>query len=235
MKNQIKKINISGSLMKKIIIGTVIGVMIIASCMMTYQHKKISQLEEQVYLKQQVEDRNRTTDYTKTLLNAKTIQEEFNSQQSYSILKDSAIRQTHEYSFEDDGVLGIKKRAVIKGVANLMYSCDVDLSQSEITVENKTIVVKIEKPYLNEKSVHMENNTLIIQEDEYSLLCSKKDCSKVMNYYMESFVSEGIENLHEYYSSDKQQDNLNKIAIQQVKSLIETLNITDTTVVVKIK
>ena len=75
MKNQIKKINISGSLMKKIIIGTVIGVMIIASCMMTYQHKKISQLEEQVYLKQQVEDR--ATDYTVSILNSKTIEEKF--------------------------------------------------------------------------------------------------------------------------------------------------------------
>lgn len=235
MKNQIKKINISGSLMKKIIIGTVIGVMIIASCMMTYQHKKISQLEEQVYLKQQVEDR--ATDYTVSILNSKTIEEKFNEVQMYPVLKNSTIRQTHTYEYDEEAFLGLHKKAVLSGAGNLVYDVDICLSSATIdcNVETNTITILLDEPTLDLESVHLEQDSLVIKENDYNFLCGTKDGEKVMSHYRESFVDKGKDNLEEYYSNENSKNRLRQQAIREVKSLVQTLNLKDCNVIVKMK
>ena len=61
--------------MKKIIIGSMIGLIIIASCIFVNQERKINELEYSLQVKQQQDERHSDTTYT--VLNAKKIQEKF--------------------------------------------------------------------------------------------------------------------------------------------------------------
>ncbi len=219
---------------KKIITGTTIGLLIIASCLFTYQHKKINELEHNLEIKQQIDERQSAKSYS--VLNTKTIEEEFNKLGSYPILKNSKISMTHNYEYQEDAWLGLKRKATLKGTGNLVYSYDVSLKSADIKldVEHNTITISIDEPYLDEDSVHLEQDSLIIDSD-YNWLCRTEEGEKTTQYFVDDFVEDGINNLTEYYKSENNRKKLENNAITQVRELVETLNLYDCTVIVKIK
>lgn len=221
--------------MKKILIASTLGLMLIVGSLIVHQQRTINNLQADLQLKQQKDERHSDTTYT--ILNAKKIEEKFNEVGSYSVLKNSKISQTHTYNFEEDSILGLKKKATLKGSANLVYDYDILLSSANIQcdVENNSITVLIDEPYLDEQSVHMELDSLIITEDKHNILCGNEEGRKVEGFFRDSFVEVGIENISEHYSTENNKKKLNQQAISQVKKLVETLNLTNVNVIVKIK
>ena len=219
---------------KKIIIGTTVGLLIITSCLFTYQHKKINELKHNLEIKQQIGERQSAKSYS--VLNTKTIEEKFNELGSYSVLKDSKISMTHNYEYSEDAWLGLKRKATLKGTGNLVYDYDISLNSAEIKldVENNTITILIDSPYLDEESVHLEQDSLIMDSD-YNWLCRTEEGEKVTKYFIDDFVEDGINNLTEYYKTENNKKKLENNAISQVRELVETLNLYDCTVIVKIK
>ena len=219
---------------KKLIIGTTVGLLIIASCLFTYQSKKINQLEHDLQVKVQSDERQSAHSYS--ILNVKTIEEKFNELGTYSVLKNSKVSMTHTYEYSEDAWLGLKRKAVLKGTGNLVYDYDVLLNSADIQsdVENNTITILLDAPYLDEESVHIEKDSLILDSD-YNWLCGSEEGDKVRGYFSDNFIEDGIASLNEHYSTENNRNKLNQNAISQVKKLVETLNLHDCTVVVKIK
>ena len=219
----------------KVILGTSLGLILIMASMLLYNNNKIKQLEDDLYLKQQVEERE--NDYSISLLNKKTIQENFNKMKSYSILKNSKVSQTTTYQYEEEAWLGFKKRATLKGTANLVFDYDVSLSDATIEILNngKTLKVTISEPFLDEESVHMDKDSLIIHEDNYNILCGEYEGQQTMKYFTDTFVNNGIDNIKELYNTADKRKEINRIAIGEIRALIETFNINDCTIIVEMK
>lgn len=225
----------NGDFAIKVILGTSLGLILIMASMLLYNNNKIKQLEDDLYLKQQVEERE--NDYSISLLNKKTIQENFNKTKSYSILKNSKVSQTTTYQYEEEAWLGFKKRATLKGTANLVFNYDVSLSDATIEILNngKTLKVIISEPFLDEESVHMDKDSLIIHEDNYNILCGEYEGQQTMKYFNDTFVNNGIDNIKELYNNVSKRQEINKIAIGEIRALIETFNINDCTIIVEIR
>ena len=225
----------NGDFAIKVILGTSLGLILIMASMLLYNNNKIKQLEDDLYLKQQVEERE--NDYSISLLNKKTIQENFNKTKSYSILKNSKVSQTTTYQYEEEAWLGLKKRATLKGTANLVFNYDVSLSDATIEILNngKTLKVIISEPFLDEESVHMDKDSLIIHEDNYNILCGEYEGQQTMKYFNDTFVNNGIDNIKELYNNVSKRQEINKIAIGEIRALIETFNINDCTIIVEIR
>ena len=143
---------------------------------------------------------------------------------------------THTYKYSEDAWLGLKRKAVLKGTGNLVYDYDILLNSADIQsdVENNTITILLDAPYLDEESVHIEKDSLILDSD-YNWLCGSEEGDKVRGYFSDNFIEEGIASLNEHYNTENNRNKLNQNAISQVKKLVETLNLHDCTVVVKIK
>ncbi len=216
----------------KLIVSTVLGTFIILSSFVMFkQNTKIDDLKDQLYLKNQYEQR--ATDYYSSSLNLKTIRTEFNDLQRYTILR-GKISQSHTYEYSADSILGMKKEMILKGKGDIQYDIDVDLSKAIITVEGKTVTVSIRQPYLNEDSVCIAKDTLIMKEVKGNFISNKYDGAQAQKFFMESFVEGGIENIKELYSVESEQKYLKEIAEAEVKNLINTFNLNDITVIVKI-
>lgn len=219
---------------KKLIIGTVAGLLIIASCLFTYQSKKINELQHNLEVKVQTDERQSAKSYS--VLNVKTIEENFNELGTYSVIKNGKISMAHTYDFQEDAWLGLKRKATLKGTGNLVYDCDVLLSSADIQtdVERNTITILLDEPYLDENSVHIEKDSLILDSD-YNWLCGSEEGDKIRGYFNDDFVEDGITNLNEHYKTENNRKKLNQNAISQVKRLVETFNLYNCTVIVKIK
>ena len=210
----------------KLLIGTTIGALIIASAMMFHhQNNKIGQLQDELYLKQQNEQR--ASDYYESILNMKTIENKFNSLHEYPVLKDSTIEMEHTYDYTADGRMGIKKHVEIAGYGKLQYSAVVNLSTAIITSNNngKDITIQIEAPYIDMPSVKLQQNSLIIKDRDYSFFCNRNDSAQAQKLYMDSFVDGGINRLTELYGRKDKQNELDRIAISEVHSLVRALNL----------
>ena len=221
--------------MFKVIVGTVIGVLILVGALiMNYQSNQINQLKTDLYLKEQVQER--ATDRTISIVNVKTIEEKFNELKSYSILKNSKVTMNHTYFFEEDSFLGLKKKATLRGNANLVYNYDITLSDATIIQDEKgNITVEIGRPVLDVESVHYEKDTLIWEQNDYNILCGEEEGQKVTKFFLESFVDEGIKKIQEMYKDEDMQEQLNRKAILETQDLIRTLNLNDCNVQVKIR
>ena len=230
-----RKLRRNNDFMKKIIITTTIGLLVILSALVMYgQNKKIDSLQHDLYLKKQVEDR--ATDTTVSIINVKTIQEKMNELKTYSVLKNSKVSMTHTYIYEEDAFLGLKKRATLKGTANLVYNYDISFADATVTQdENGTITVEIGEPTLDIESVHYEKDTLIWEQNDYNLLCGENEGQKVTKFFLESFVEEGISKIQSMYNDGDMKTQLKRIAILEVQELIEGLDLNDCTVQVKIR
>ena len=210
----------------KWIAGTLAGLMIItAGLMMKYKTNKIEQLEDQLYLKQQNEQM--ATDYYESVLNEKTIQSKFNTLQEYPVLKDCTINMNHTYEYNSEGFLGFDKQIVLSGHGQLQYSAVVKLNTAIITTSNngKNVLVQIEAPYVDMNSIKLVQNSLVMDEGDYSLFANKKDGAQAQKLYMDSFVDSGMNNVIDLYSTKAKQTYLEKAAISEVHALISTLNL----------
>ena len=210
----------------KWIAGTLAGLMIItAGLMMKYKTNKIEQLEDQLYVKQQNEQM--ATDYYESTLNEKTIQSKFNTLVEYPILKDCTINMDHAYEYNSEGFLGMDKQIVLSGHGQLQYSAYVKLSNAIITTSNngKNILVQVESPYVDMNSIKLVQNTLVMEEGEYSFFANKKDGAQAQKLFMDSFVDSGMKNIIDLYSTKDKQTYLEKAAISEIHALISTLNI----------
>ena len=210
----------------KWIAGTLIGLMVITSAlMMKYKTNKIEKLEDQLYIKQQNEQM--ATDYYESVLNEKTIQSKFNTLQEYPVLKDCTINMNHTYEYNSEGFLGFDKQIVLSGHGQLQYSAVVKLNTAIITTSNngKNVLVQIEAPYVDMNSIKLVQNSLVMDEGDYSLFANKKDGAQAQKLYMDSFVDSGINNVIDLYSTKAKQTYLEKAAISEVHALISTLNL----------
>lgn len=221
----------------KIIMYSTLGLLIIATALggvAKYQSNKISDLEEQLYLKKQSEQR--ASDFYESTVNVKTIQSKFNTLQEYSIQKDNVISKDHTYYYSSDGNLGVKKHAKLVGHGMMRYDINVKLSSAIITSMNngKTIKIQIEKPYVDEENIGMVNNSLVMNKMEYNFWANKKDTANAQKLFIESFEDAGKDDIIELYNTKDKQAYIEKVAKSEIEALIKTLSIKNATVIVEI-
>jgi hypothetical protein len=210
----------------KMLLTTTLGAFIILSSMiLSAQHSKINQLEDQLYLKQQNEQR--ACDHYESILNEKTIQSKFNTLQEYQVLKGSTVEMNHKYEYTSDGMFGIKKRIELNGHGKLQYDGCVRLSTAVVTCSNngRNILVQIEAPYIDLDSVKLVPNTLVMQGSNYSFFSNKEDGAQAQKLFIDSFVDSGTKNIEELYNLKSKQAYLEKAAVSEVHALIRTLNL----------
>ena len=210
----------------KMLISTTLGALIILSSMfMVNQNRKIDKLEEELYLKQQSEQR--ASDHYESILNIKTIENKFNALHEYDVLKDCTIDMDHTYSYTAEGRMGIKKHVEMTGHGKLQYSVVVNLSSAIITSNNngKDITIQIEAPYVDQPSIKLMQNSLIIQNTDYSFFANRTDGAQAQKLYIDSFVDSGIKKISDLYSTKDKQNFIDRVAISEVHSLVRALNL----------
>ena len=108
----------------------------------------------------------------------------------------------HTYDYTTEGRMGIKKHVEIVGHGKLQYSAVVNLSSAIITSNNngKDITIQIEAPYIDINSIKLRQNSLVIQDRDYSFFCNRTDSAQAQKLYMDSFVDSGVKKLSELYS-----------------------------------
>ena len=209
-----------------LILGTGFGILILVSgFLFRYQDNKIEELKDQLYLKQQNEQR--ACDYYESTLNVKTIQSEFNTLKEYPVQKGCKINMDHKYNYTTDGVLGLKHKIVLGGYGQLQYDINVKFNTAIITsTDGKNIKIQIEKPYVDEESIKLVENTMVMKEQECNIWSNKADGIQAQKLYMDSFVDSGRKNILDLYSTKEKQNYINKVAISEVHALVRTLNLT---------
>ena len=222
----------------KVIAGTGAGLLIASLGLggwSVHQSHKIDNLKDELYLKQQSEQR--ASDYYESVLNVKTIQSKFNTMQEYAVQKNNVINKQHTYYYKSDGVLGVKKEAKLVGRGQMRYDVVVNLRNAEIISMNdgKTIKVKINKPYIDESNIGMVNNSLIMDSVEYNFWANKQDTAEAQKLFIESFEDSGKKDILALYATKEKHAYINNIAKTEVKALIQNLNLNgNVTVIVEI-
>ena len=222
----------------KVIAGTGAGLLIASLGLggwSVHQSHKIDNLKDELYLKQQSEQR--ASDYYESVLNVKTIQSKFNTMQEYAVQKNNAVNKQHTYYYKSDGVLGVKKEAKLVGRGQMRYDVVVNLRNAEVTSMNdgKTIKVKINKPYIDESNIGMVNNSLIMDSVEYNFWANKQDTAEAQKLFIESFEDSGKKDILALYATKEKHAYINNIAKAEVKALIQNLNLNgNVTVIVEI-
>lgn len=200
-----------------------------------HQSHKIDDLQDQLYLKQQSEQR--ASDYYESMLNVKTIQSKFNTMQEYAVQKNNVVSKNHTYYYTTHGSWGIKKEAKLVGRGQMRYDIVVNLRNAEVTPMNdgKTIKVKINKPYIDESNIGMVNNSLIMDSVEYNFWANKKDTAEAQKLFIESFEDSGRKDILALYETREKHAYINKIAKAEIQALIQNLNLNgNATVIVEI-
>ena len=222
----------------KVIAGTGAGLLIASLGLggwSVHQSHKIDNLKDELYLKQQSEQR--ASDYYESVLNVKTIQSKFNTMQEYAVQKNNVINKQHTYYYKTDGVLGVKKEAKLVGRGQMRYDVVVNLRNAEVTSMNdgKTIKVKINKPYIDESNIGMVNNSLIMDSVEYNFWANKQDTAEAQKLFIESFEDSGKKDILALYATKEKHAYINNIAKAEVKALIQNLNLNgNVTVIIEI-
>jgi hypothetical protein len=210
----------------RILLATTFGVLILlGALMMKVQEGKIDTLKDELYLKQQNEQR--ATDYYESTLNIKTIQQEFNTLQEYAVLKNNVVNMNHRYYYTADGMLGLDHKIMLEGRGQIQYDVVVNYSSAIVSTTNngRGIKIQLQKPYLDENSIKLKENTLIMENTNYNFWSNKKDGTQAQKFFIDSFVDSGRNKLLDYYRTQEKQNYINKVAIAQTQTLIRTLNI----------
>lgn len=213
---------------RTIILSTTTGLLILALALggfASYQSNKINDLKDQLYLKQQNEQR--TSDHYESIINVKTIQAKFNTLQEYAVQKNNIINKNHTYYYTANGIIGLDKKATLVGHGMMRYDIVVNLRDAIITQTDggKTIKVEIEKPYVDETNVSMVNNSLVMDREEYNFWANKNDSSVAQKLFMESFEDSGRKDIVDLYKTKEKQNYINKVAISEIQALIQTLHL----------
>lgn len=221
--------------LRRIILFTTTGLLILAMALggiIGHQNNKINDLKDQLYLKQQNEQR--TCDHYESVINVKTIQSKFNTLQEYAVQKNNLINKNHTYYYTADGIIGLDKKATLSGHGIMRYDVVVNLRNAIITQENggKTIKIEIEKPYVDETNVSIMNNSIVMDKEEYNFWANKTDSAQAQKLFMESFEDSGRKDIIDLYRTKDKQTYINKIAIAEVQALIQTLHLNGNVAVV---
>ncbi len=229
MKNDIRTMAVAGTGAGLIIASIGLGGWSI------HQSHKIGDLQDELYLKQQSEQR--ATDFYESTLNVKTIQSKFNTMQEYAVQKNNVVSKNHTYYYTTYGSFGIKKEAKLVGRGQMRYDIVVNLRNAEVTPMNdgKTIKVKINKPYIDESNIGMVNNSLIMDSVEYNFWANKQDTAEAQKLFIESFEDSGKKDILALYETKEKHAYINKIAKAEIQALIQNLNLSgNATVIVEI-
>ena len=218
----------------KLIIGSTFGVLILlGGLVFKCQENKIDSLKDELYLKKQNEQR--ATDYYESVVNIKTIQTEFNTLKEYPVQKNCKVNMNHRYIYSTDGALGIKKEIILKGRGQVQYNINIRFDTAVISsVDGKNIKVQIQKPYVDEESIKLVENTLIMDQQDFSFWSSRQDSTQAQKLYMDSFVDSARDNVLDLYKDRERQAYINKVAIAETQALIRTLNLNNCNVYVEI-
>lgn len=201
-----------------IIIGSLLGISILFTSMFV-QHKKIKQLEKDLYI--QTEQTEQRYNYTETEIDTSSIKEKFNQEKKYELLS-GTVNIKHSYNYERDSILGMKSKCKLTGTANLYYQYVINLSSYKILqCTNDNIKISIDKPYLNEESCHRENNSFYRIDDECSsnILSNKDDMEKITRGWEDTFDTKGIKYIKDYYKDDYLMNKANEIIIELLREL----------------
>ena len=201
-----------------IIIGSLLGISILFTSMFV-QHKKIKQLEKDLYI--QTEQTEQRYNYTETEIDISSIKEKFNQEKKYELFS-GTINIKHSYNYERDSILGMKSRCKLTGTANFYYQYVINLSSYKILqCTNDNIKISIDKPYLNEESCHRENNSFYRIDDECSnnILSNKNDMEKITRGWEDTFDTKGIKYIKDYYEDDYLMNKANNIVIELLREL----------------
>lgn len=218
----------------KIILAGTAGTLVISSAVIfNVQEKKIDSLKQELYLKQQNEQR--ATDFYESTLNIRTIQSEFNTMKEYSVQKNCRVNMNHKYHYSSDGMLGLKHEIMLAGNGQLKYDINVRFDTAIISSsDGKNIKIQIDKPYVDEDSIKLVENTLVMKEQDYNIWSNKYDGSQAQKFFMDSFVESGRNNILDLYKTREKQNYINKVAIAEVQALVRTFNLNNCNVVVEI-
>ena len=222
----------------KVIAGTGAGLLIASLGLggwSVHQSHKIDNLKDELYLKQQNEQR--ASDHYESILNVKTIQSKFNTMQEYAVQKNNVVNKQHTYYYNSDGKLGIKKQAKLVGRGQMRYDIVVNLRNAEVIPSDngKTIKIKIDKPYVDETNIGMVNNSLIMDSVDYNFWANKQDTAEAQKLFMESFEDSGKKDILALYATKEKHAYINNIAKAEIKALIQNLNLNgNVTVIVEI-
>ena len=201
-----------------IIIGSLLGISILFTSMFV-QHKKIKQLEKDLYI--QTEQTEQRYNYTETEIDISSIKEKFNQEKKYELLS-GTVNIKHSYNYERDSILGMKSRCKLTGTANFYYQYVINLSSYKILqCTNDNIKISIDKPYLNEESCHRENNSFYRIDDECSnnVLSNKNDMEKITRGWEDTFDTKGIKYIKDYDEDDYLINKANNIVIELLREL----------------
>lgn len=217
-----------------IIAGTTLGLLIILGALIfRVQDGRIEALKDELYLKKQNEQR--ASDYYESSLNIKTIQSEFNTLQEYAIQKGNKINMNHKYMYTSDGILGLKHEIVLTGNGKLQYDVNVKFNTAVVSsTDGKNIKVQIEKPYVDEDSIKLVENSLVMKSADCNIWSNKQDGMQAQKFFTDSFVESGRENIKDLYKTRDKQNYINKVAIAEVQALIRTFNLHNCNIVVEI-
>jgi hypothetical protein len=210
----------------KMLIGSTLGVLIITSALcFKFQTAKIDKLEDELYLKQQNEQK--VSDSYVSILNEKTIQTKLNTLHEYPILKDCEVNMEHTYNYTSEGRMGIKKHITLSGHGQLQYSAMVNFSTANLISSNngRDFTIEIEAPYIDMNSIKLAQNSLVMNDSDYSFFANKKDGAQAQKLYMDSFVDSGTNKIIEEYNTKAKQNYLEKIAKTEVHNLVRALNL----------
>ena len=201
-----------------IIISSLLGISILFTSMFM-QHKKIKQLEKDLYI--QTEQTEQRYNYTETEIDTSSIKEKFNQEKKYELFS-GTINIKHSYNYERDGILGMKSRCKLTGTANFYYQYVINLSSYKILqCTNDNIKISIDKPYLNEESCHRENNSFYRIDDECSnnILSNKNDMEKITRGWEDTFDTKGIKYIKDYYEDEYLMNKANEIVVELLREL----------------
>ena len=190
-----------------------------------HQSHKIDGLKDQLYLKQQNEQR--TSDHYESVLNVKTIQSKFNTLQEYAVQKNNVVIKNHTYYYTTYGNFGVKKEVELIGRGQMRYDVVVNLRNARIIPMNNgnTIRIDIPKPYIDESNIGMVNNSLIMDSVKTNFWANKQDSAESQKLFMESFEESGKKDILALYQTKDKQEEIKKAAKAEVEALIQTLNL----------
>ena len=211
-----KKLNLD--IIKKVIIGTLIGLMIIMACIFKFQGDKIDRLEHDLVIKQ--ETHTQEFDYTETEAYAKTIEETFNETGDL-IVMEGTVNIKHKYVLDEKGWLGVNQTETLTATANAYYEFITPLNEAKVEVKGTKITVTIKAPQLKEEATHRVANTMYVIEDETgsSLFSTKENARKAVRYWEDTFDQRANERIESLYKDEELKDE----AIKQVEDLLKHL------------
>lgn len=209
---------------KKVIIGSVVGIVIIMSCLFIRQRQVIKNLEHDLTIKQ--ETHIQEFDYTETEAYAKTIKETLVEEGEMIVLK-GEINIKHKYVLDEEGFLGINQTEKFTATANAYYQFTTDLNNATVQVEGKKIVVTLKAPKLDKEATHRKANTMYVMQDETSssFFSSRENSRRVVRFWEDTFDQRANERIESIYDSEDLKDETVKLVSNLLKHLAKDVKI----------